>query len=100
MADRERELRELAEDIAASDGVSDAWLAKSFTDLLLVIEVADGAVPDDLVETLADRGLVGYNEFHDVSADDPATAGTVAGGDRYRFVDRRSRGTQQSYVVE
>jgi len=100
MAHREQAVRRLAERVAATDAVSDAWVAKSFTDLLLVVEVEEGPVPDHLVETLADEGLVGYNELHGVTAEDPASVGGLADGDRFRFVDRQSRGTQQSYVVE
>lgn len=101
MDERERDLRALAEECTDRPGVADAWVAKSFTDLLFVVEGPAGAsLPDGLREELAAHDLVGYNEAYDVPAPDPAMAGDLPDRDRYRFVDIASRGTQQSYVVE
>ena len=65
------------------------------------IDVAEGAtLPEEVVELLADRGLRGYNEVHDVGGSDGSSAGAVAGGERHQFVDLRTRGEYQSYVVD
>jgi hypothetical protein len=101
MTDREQELRQLSDDLREHDAIVDAWTAKSFTDRLFVVEVGTGAeLPADVRERLLDHGLRGYNEIHDVSAADDAFAGELARGDRYQFVDVRTRGELQSYVVE
>jgi hypothetical protein len=101
MSDRRAVLDSMVERCRRAEGVEDAWVAKNFTDLLLVVEVQDSeAVHADLVVALEAHDLVGYNEVHGVSATDPATAGTVADRERYWFVDLAARGTQQSYVVE
>lgn len=101
MDDHDHELRTLASRCAQRECVLDAWVAKSFTDLLLVLEVAEGdTLSADIREWLAEQDLVGYNELHDVAAADPASAGELPDRDRYRFVSLDSRGRQQSYVVE
>ncbi|WP_255152504.1 hypothetical protein [Halorarius halobius] len=83
------------------DAVVDAWDAKSFTDRLVVLELDAGAsVPRDVRATLADHGFRGSNAVYDTDADHPSFAGTVGGVDRHRFVDTRTRGDHQSYVVE
>lgn len=101
MADRAAEIHDLAADLAEYDAVADAWLAKSFTDRLLVVEVRAGAVlPADAAALVREHGLAGYNEVHDVGVEAPAFAGDLSRGDRYRFVDLETRGELQSYVVE
>ena len=101
MTDRQADLQALVERCQRREGVLDAWLAKSFTDLLVVVEVPDDeSVPEDVLDDLAAHGLVGYNEVHEVSAADAASAGDLPDRERYRFVDLDSRGTQQSYVVD
>ena len=57
----------------------------------------DDRAPQHLYPNLEDRG---YNEVHDVGAEDPAFAGNLTGGDRYRFVDVRARGELRSSVVD
>lgn len=101
MTDREQELRQLSDDLQKHDAIVDAWTAKSFTDRLFVVEVETGTeLPADVHEKVLDHGLRGYNEVHDVSAADDAFAGELDRGDRYQFVDVRTRGQLQSYVVE
>lgn len=101
MADRQAELRTLADDLRDESRVADAWLAKSFTDRLFVVELESGRdIPDDVRERIQRHGLCGYNEVHDVNVADEAFAGKLARGDRYQFVDVRERGELQSYVVE
>jgi len=99
--DRGEQLRALAEDLTEREGVADAWTAKSFTDRLFVVEVEAGRdLPATVEDRLREHGLRGYNEVHDVGVEDPAFAGELAGGDRYRFVDVQTRGELQSYVVD
>ncbi len=101
MSERRQELETLVERCQRRDGVLDAWLAKSFTDLLVVVEVPeDEGLPADLVADLAAADVVGFNEVHGVPAPDSASAGAVTDRERFRFVDLESRGTHQSYVVE
>ncbi|MFT4922025.1 MAG: hypothetical protein ACI8XM_001234 [Haloarculaceae archaeon] len=57
-------------------------------------------LPAAVWDTLHEHGLRGYNEVHAVGIDDPAFAGELDRGDRYRFVDVRERGQLQSYVVD
>jgi hypothetical protein len=101
MDDREVALREIADDLVEREAVADAWLAKSFTDRLFVVELqADEELPVPIREELLTAGLQPYNDLHDVPAVDAAFAGDLAGARRYRFVDVQSRGSLQSYVVE
>jgi hypothetical protein len=99
--DRGEHLRVLAEELSEREDVADAWTAKSFTDRLFVVEVEGGRdLPTAVEEQLREHGLRGYNEVHDVGVEDPAFAGDLSGGDRYRFVDAWTRGELQSYVVD
>jgi hypothetical protein len=101
MSDRETNLRALAAALAERDDVRDAWVAKSFTDRLLVVELPAGATLSDAVaRRLAAHVLRGSNEVYETGADHPSFAGSVGGDDRHRFVDVRTRGDHQSYVVE
>ncbi|WP_436927041.1 hypothetical protein [Halosimplex amylolyticum] len=102
MSERAAALTALADRLRDRESVTDAWTAKSFTDRLFVVEVPEsGALPDDVRATLHDHDLREANEVYDVDgADDADYAGELADGRRYRFVDVRSRGELQSYVVE
>ena len=100
MSDREAELRELAAELRERDAVADAFPAKSFTDQLVVIDIdGTGTVPDDVKARLADHGL---HEAGAVYGSDErgSFAGEVDGATRHHFVDVRTRGTHQSYVVD
>jgi hypothetical protein len=101
MADRQTALRSLADEVRAEPRVADAWLAKSFTDRLFVVELESGAtLPETVASQLREAGLEPYNDLHDVPAADAAFAGDVSGARRFQFVDVESRGSLQSYVVE
>lgn len=102
MNDRADALRDLADRFAERERVRDAWTAKSFTDRLFVVEVApDARLPDAVRARLHDHDLREANEVYDVAgAADADFAGELADSRRYRFVDVRSRGDLQSYVVE
>jgi hypothetical protein len=101
--DRGAELRALAAEVADEPAVADAWLAKSFTDRVLVVTVEPGAtLPDAVRERLAAHDLRGANEVYDSGDADPSAMGAAStdGGERHRFVDTRTRGEYQSYVVD
>ncbi|SEO82311.1 hypothetical protein SAMN05216388_102042 [Halorientalis persicus] len=99
--ERTAELRGLAADLREREVVADAWLAKSFTDRLLVVDLAtDAGVPADLRERLHDHDLYGANEVYDTGESAPSFAGSVGDATRHQFVDVRTRGDHQSYVVE
>ncbi|MFB6083230.1 MAG: hypothetical protein ABEJ94_03170 [Halorientalis sp.] len=101
--DRTAELRQLAADLRERETVVDAWLAKSFTDRLLVVDLrTDADVPEDIRERLHDHDLYGANEVYDTDERDASFAGTVGDDDatRHQFVDVRTRGDHQSYVVD
>lgn len=101
MTDRRTELRELVARVRERDAVEDAWLAKSFTDRLLVVDVAaDASLPADLAEELADYDLRGANEVYGTDADRQSFAGTLGDATRHQFVDVRTRGDHQSYVLD
>ncbi|MFB6142431.1 MAG: hypothetical protein ABEJ30_03710 [Halorientalis sp.] len=101
MSDREATLRRLAAEVDDHDAVNDAFLAKSFTDLLLVVDAA-GEVPPSLRERLADHGLRPAGEVYEEGAAGEARSavGDVGDGTRHQFVDVETRGEHQSYVVE
>jgi hypothetical protein len=100
-SDREATLRALADDLRGHEGIRDAWLAKSFTDRLLVIDVrADAELPAAVRERLADRDLRGANDVYDADAADPSFAGDVGDAERHQFVDVRTRGDHRSYVYD
>jgi len=100
MSDRETELRELAADLREHDAVADAFLAKSFTDQLVLVDVdGTGGVPNDVKSRLTEHGL---HEAGEVYGDDErgSFAGEVADATRHHFVDVQTRGAHQSYVVD
>lgn len=101
MTDRGAELRELAASLTDEPAVADAWLAKSFTDRVLVVTVESGAdLPDTVRERLAAHDLRGANAVYDADGPDPSAMGAAGAGERHRFVDTRTRGEYQSYVVD
>jgi len=102
MSDRDSRLRELAARACEYDAVTDAFLAKSFTDQMVVLDLgADAeAVPDELVALLEANGCYGANEVYDRDAADGSSAGAVGGADRHQFVDTETRGDHRSYVVD
>ncbi|WP_123533484.1 hypothetical protein [Halosimplex salinum] len=102
MSDRAGDLRTLADRLTDREGVTDAWTAKSFSDRLFVVEVPpESTLSGDVRDRLHDHGLREADEVYDIEgADDADFAGELTDGRRYRFVDVRSRGELQSYVVE
>ncbi|WP_336000245.1 hypothetical protein [Halorientalis halophila] len=101
MTDRADRLRELATDLREHEAVADAWLAKSFTDRLLVLDLAEGtSVPDEIRALLNEHDCYGANEVYETGAADASFAGAVGDETRHQFVDVQTRGDHQSYVVE
>ncbi len=101
MPDRETELRALAASVSDHPAVVDAWVAKSFTDRMVVVDVRAGAdLPTEIGARLAAHDLRGANDVYDTGAGDDSFAGTAKGAARHQFVDTRTRGEHQSYVVE
>jgi hypothetical protein len=101
MTDRAAELRRLAARLRERAVVNDAFLAKSFTDRLLILDVCQGeAVPDDMVQLLADHGLHGAETVYDDEDAARSFTGDVGESTRHHFVDVETRGSHQSYVVE
>lgn len=101
MTERETELRELAATIRDRDGIVDAFIAKSFTDFLLIVDCQDGeTLPRDVLESIQEHDLVGANEVYGESGPDISFAGSIGDATRHQFVDVRTRGDHQSYVVE
>lgn len=99
MSDREAELRQLLAEIRDHEAVDDAFLAKSFTDRLVIIDVSDGgSVPADVADRLAEHELRGAA---DVYGDDEGSAfGGGGNATRHHFVDVQTRGSHHSYVVD
>jgi hypothetical protein len=101
MTDRTAELRELANRVQECDVVDDAWVAKSFTDQLFVVDLAEGEqLPAAVTEQLAEYGLRGANEVYGTDAPDTSFMGTLDDGSRHQFVDTQTRGDHQSYVLD
>lgn len=100
MSDREAELHELTADLREHEAVADAFLAKSFTDQLVIVDIDDAeSVPNDVKARLAEHDLRGADEVYG-DDDRGSFAGEVADGTRHHFVDVRTRGAHQSYVVD
>ncbi|WP_157525808.1 hypothetical protein [Halorientalis sp. IM1011] len=98
--DRTAELRRLATDLREHDAVEDAWLAKSFTDRLLVVDLRTGSVPAEIRERLEEHDCYGANDVYETGEADASFAGSVGDETRHQFVDVQTRGDHQSYVVE
>jgi hypothetical protein len=101
MTDREATLEDLATRLREHNAVNDAFLAKSFTDRLLVLDLEEGtSLPEDIHDLLADHDLRGANDVYRNERDDPSLAGDLSDATRHQFVDTRTRGDHQSYVVD
>ena len=100
MGDRRAQLVAVTEQLQEYDAITDAFLAKSFTDRLLIVDVDSSAeLPSEAVELLHEHGLRGIDSL-DGEDDQPRSAvGDVRGATRHHFVDVETRGSHQSYVV-
>ena len=101
MTDRQADLRALAGELTDSDPITDAFLAKSFTDQLLVVDVRDGEeLPAAVRDRLADRDLLPADSVYGADDARRPAVGDVGDATRHHFVDVRTRGSHRSYVVE
>ncbi len=101
MSDRKETLRDLASRLCETEAVADAFVAKSFTDHHLMVDLEAGeSMPAEIRELLAAHDLRGANAEYDTDADDPSFAGDLEEGTRHQFVDTETRGDHQSYVVD
>ena len=102
MTDRESDLRAFADRLCECDGVEDAFLAKSFTDRILVVDTAGDDLPASVRERLDARDVRAAGEVYGAEETGGAHSfvGDVGDGTRHHFVDVRTRGDHQSYVVE
>ncbi|WP_348611219.1 hypothetical protein [Halobaculum rarum] len=100
MDDRRDELEDVIAGLRAHDAVADAFIAKSFTDRLVIVDI-DGPdeVPPDVVDHLADHDLRGADGVYS-DREAQSFAGSVGDTTRHHFLDMQTRGAHQSYVVE
>lgn len=100
MSNRRETLQRIASDLLAYDCIDDAFLAKSFTDRLLILDVEqDEAIPDPVIETLREHNLRGIESVYGEDSDAHSVVGNVGNVTRHHFVDVQTRGSHQSHVV-
>jgi hypothetical protein len=101
MSDRGTELRQLAVELQEYEAVEDAFVAKSFTDRLLIVDVGEGdGVPGAVTDRLAAHDLYGADGVYGDDDEHRSFVGSVGDATRHHFVDVRTRGSHQSYVVD
>ncbi|WP_262177399.1 hypothetical protein [Haloarcula laminariae] len=101
MTDREQRIQDMVADIRTHDAVDDAFLAKSFTDRLLILDIngVEG-VPDEIAVRLRECDFYSAEAVYGESDSHTSTVGAVGDGTRHHFVDTQTRGSHQSYVLE
>jgi hypothetical protein len=101
MSDRAAELRGLTADLTDHSGIRDAFVAKSFTDRLVIVDTPPGEpVPVAARKRLADHECYGSQTVYSDDQAGPDFAGDVGDATRHHFVDVETRGDHQSYVVD
>jgi hypothetical protein len=101
MSDRRERLQRVASDVLEYDCVDDAFLAKSFTDRLLILDIEQGeAVPDPVLETLRENDLRAIESVYGEDGETRSVVGDLDDVTRHHFVDGQTRGSHQSYVIE
>ncbi|WP_434531894.1 hypothetical protein ACODNH_22505 [Haloarcula sp. NS06] len=101
MTDRQADLRTLAGELTDYEPITDAFLAKSFTDQLLIVDVRDGAsLPAAVIDKLADHDLLPAESVYSADETPQSAVGDVGDATRHHFIDVRTRGSHHSYVVE
>lgn len=98
--DRGTRLRDLATSLTEDDDIVDAFVAKSFTDRHMVVDLREGVSPERIADRLAAYDL---HRAQEVYGDDHGThffAAEIDGAVRYHFVDTRTCGEHRSYVIE
>lgn len=100
MSDRTVTLRQLSAELRDHGAVDDAFLAKSFTDRLMIIDInSDNAIPADVMDRLNKHDLHIADSVYGENGGN-LFASNVDDGTRYHFVDIQTRGSHQSYVVD
>jgi hypothetical protein len=97
MTERKAELKQLTTELEAHDAIESVFLAKSFTDRLVILDITGETVPADVKERLADHDLRSAEDVYDGGS---SFTGDVGDAARHHFVDIQTRGSHQSYVVE
>lgn len=65
MTDRKAKLRDLADELRERNCVDDAFVAKSFTDRLLIVDVTrEGSIPVDIERELTALDLRGVDDAY------------------------------------
>jgi len=101
MSDRRVALEALADDVATEDAVTDAFVAKSFSDQLVIVDVAEGkSMPASVRERLADADVRPAESVYGDEDGAASPVGPTEVGTRHHFVDVRTRGTHRTEVVE
>lgn len=101
MTDRASELRGFVDEVREHDAVDDAFVAKSFTDRLVVVDLHQGQpLPEALESAFRDHGLRGANTVYANGDTDRSFTGSVGDTTRHQFVDMQTRGDHQSYVID
>ncbi|MFB6232667.1 MAG: hypothetical protein ABEH61_00255 [Haloarculaceae archaeon] len=101
MSDRRSELEALVDEILDHDAVDNAFVAKSFTDQLVVVDCQAGEeLPATVEERLRDHGLAAANDVYATTGGEGSSAGAVGEATRHQFVDTETRGDHRSYVVD
>ena len=98
--DRATMLRDVAENLCEVDGVVDAFVAKSFTDLHVVVDLRDGVSVDGVRDRLAPYGLDRAQEVYGDGHGMQFFGSDIGEAVRYHFVDVQTCGEHQSYVVD
>ncbi|WP_436903439.1 hypothetical protein [Halovenus halobia] len=100
MGDRRETLVAVTEQLQEYDVITDAFLAKSFTDRLLIVDVTEGEqLPADALELIREHDFQAIDSLDTDDKRPRSAVGDVGGATRHHFVDMQTRGTHQSYVV-
>jgi len=86
--DRRETLEALAETLADREAVTRAWVANSFENRLLFVEVArEEGLPTDVRERIEAHGLRGANDAYGIEGGEDSFMGAVGDGDQHCFLD-------------
>ena len=86
--DRRETLEALAETLADRETVAGAWVANSFENRLLFVEVAPGErLPADVRKRIEAHGLRGANDAYGIEGGEDSFMGSVGNGDQHCFLD-------------
>ncbi len=100
MSDQRERLAAVTEQLLGYDVVTDAFLAKSFTDRLLIVDVTESAqLPADALELIHEHDFGALDSLDTDDEQHRSAVGDVGGATRHHFVDMQTRGAHQSYVV-